>query len=204
MKELLLSPKIIEQLEDIYTEMETAYGRVAKEIDFSCKGCPDNCCDSYFLHHTYIEWSFLWRGIRQLSTEKQEELQHRARKNIIECESLLQQGERPQVMCPLNEKGLCVVYQHRLMVCRTHGVPAVIIRPDGKKLSFPGCFRCQELEVSQNKSSFVERTSMLQKLALLEQEFLEGKRHLFPKVRLTIAEMLAKGVPQVAIPFCER
>lgn len=205
MKELLLPHLMAEQLEDIYQEMEAGYDSVAKELDFSCQGCPDNCCDSYFLHHTYIEWSFLWHGIRQLSIEKQEELQRRAQKYIIRCETFFQQGERPQVMCPLNENGLCIVYKHRLMVCRTHGVPAVITRPDGKQLSFPGCFRCQELAGERkNDSPFVERTKMLQKLALLENELLDGKRHLIPKVKLTIAQMLVKGPPQLAILFCQR
>lgn len=204
MKELSLSVTIIERLEDVYTEMEAAYDKVAHELRFSCQGCPDNCCDSYFLHHTYVEWSYLWVGIRQLSEKKQEELQHRARKYIVACEKALHQGERPQVMCPLNENGLCIVYKHRLMVCRTHGVPAVIIRPDGRELSFPGCYRCQEMVAGLSAPPYVERTVMLQKLALLENDLLEGKRHLLPKVKFTIAEMLVKGAPHLPVPFCQR
>jgi hypothetical protein len=204
MKELALSVTLIERLEDVYIKMETAYDKVAQELDFGCKGCPDNCCDSYFLHHTYVEWSYLWAGFRQLPKQKQEELQSRAGKYITACEKTLHYGERPQVMCPLNENGLCLVYKHRLMVCRTHGVPAVIIRPDGKRLSFPGCFRCQEKVAGRSAPPYVRRTGMLQELALLENDLLEGKRHLFPKVKLTIAEMLVKGPPHLPVPFCQR
>lgn len=204
MSELTLSTTVIERLEHVYMEMETAYDKVAHELSFGCQGCPDNCCDSYFLHHTYVEWSYLWLGIRQLPKQKQEEIQQRAQRYIVTCEKAIHQGERPQVMCPLNENALCLVYKHRLMVCRTHGVPAVIIRPDGKKLSFPGCFRCQEKVAGSADPSYVERTTMLQELALLENDLLEGKRHLFPKVKLTIAEMMVKGPPHLPVPFCQR
>lgn len=198
MKELYLSPKLIVRMEEIYNEMEAAYDLVAKDLRFGCQGCTDNCCDSYFLHHTYAEWSYLWLGIDELSRQKQKEVLEKAHAYIIAAETAMQQGERPQVMCPLNENGLCMVYKYRLMVCRTHGVPAQITRPDGKTISFPGCFRCQE-QVKKNGGSppVVERTAMLTKLAFLEQEYLENKRHLYPRVKLTIAEMLVKGRPML-------
>ncbi len=204
MKELSLSPTMIERLEGIYVEMEAAYDRVAKELDFGCQGCPDNCCDSYFLHYTYIEWAYLWLGIHELPIQRQEDLQNRAANYITECEEALRRGDRPQVMCPLNENGLCIVYKNRLMVCRTHGVPAVITRPDGRQLSFPGCFRCQEIVEGDDSPPCVERTSMLQQLAGLENELLQGKRHLLPKVKLSIAEMLVKGPPRLPVPVCQR
>lgn len=204
MKTLSLSSSIIDELQGIYVEMGSAYDRVAAQLEFGCLGCSDNCCDSYFLHYTYLEWAYLWLGLHLLPEEKINELQDRARKDIITCERALQQGERPQVMCPLNEKGLCLVYQHRLIVCRTHGVPAVMTRPDGRKLSFPGCFRCQEMVEGVDDLPYVERTEMLGKLALLENDLLQGKRHLLPKVKLTIAEMLVKGPPQLPLSFCQK
>jgi hypothetical protein len=198
MKELHLSPTLIVRMEEIYSEMEAAYELVARDLCFSCEGCSDNCCDSYFLHHTYAEWCYLWLGIDELPRQKQKEVLEKAHEYVIAAETALQRNERPQVMCPLNEKGLCMVYKYRLMVCRTHGVPAQITRPDGKTISFPGCFRCQE-QVRENggSSPVVERTAMLTKLAFLEQELLENKRHLYPRVKLTIAEMLVKGRPML-------
>ncbi len=196
MKELLLSPTMRLRMEEIYRRMEAAYDEVAKSLDFGCTDCPDNCCDSYFLHHTYIEWSYLWLGVDELPKEKQQEVVEKARAYILAAETAMRQGERPQVMCPLNENGLCLVYKHRLMVCRTHGVPAQITRPDGKTMSFPGCFRCQEkVGEMSGEPPVVDRTALLTELALLENEYLNNKRHLCPRVKLTIAEMLVKGQP---------
>jgi hypothetical protein len=111
-------------------------------------------------------------------------------------------------MCPLNQQGLCVLYSYRLMVCRTHGVPAAMTRPDGRRLNFPGCFRCQELVAGraerQEGVASMERTPLLRRLALLENDLLEGRRHLYPKVRLTIARMLLQGPPFITTPHCER
>ena len=97
-----------------------------------------------------------------------------------------------------------MVYKHRLMVCRTHGVPATITRPDGKQLHFPGCFRCQEVQVDNDGSQVMERTAMLRQLAMMENELLQNRRHLYPKVKLTIAEMLVKGPPRLPEPFCSK
>ncbi len=207
MKEVVLPAEMVRGLEKIYRELESEYSRVAKELNFSCTGCPDNCCDSYFLHYTYLEWAFLWLGFCLLSTEKQSELLKRCRAYILQCERAKQQGERPQVMCPLNEDGLCVLYNHRLLVCRTHGVPATMTRPDGQKLRFPGCFRCQDIVDSMlegKEPPAVERTLSLRKIVQLEDELLDHKRHLAPKVKLTIAEMLVKGAPALPLPHCKR
>jgi len=204
MTELKLPLSMIKRLEDLYAEMQDAYDKVAHELNFSCQGCSDNCCDSYFMHYTYLEWCYLWIGFCELTHEKQREVLERAQKYIIESEEANQQKKRPQIMCPLNENGLCIVYKHRLMVCRTHGVPAAIVRPDGKKLHFPGCFRCQEMQNDKDHSSYVDRTPMLRQLALMENELLGNKRHLHAKVKLTIAEMLVKGPPRLPLPFCSK
>ncbi len=200
MREIILSEQQEKELEAIYEQLQQEYERVAGVLDFSCSGCPDNCCDSYFLHHTYAEWAHLWLGIRQLEPERQQTLIARATAYVEECERELEAGRRPQIMCPLNEGGLCVLYKHRLLVCRTHGVPANMTRPDGRTLRFPGCFRCQEIvedRYEQVPPPYVERTSLLRKLALLENELLENKRHLAPKVSITIAGMLMKGPPKI-------
>jgi len=206
-KELILSEQMVKELEDIYERLQQEYEKVAGELNFSCSGCPDNCCDSYFLHHTYAEWAHLWLGFRQLDPKRQQTLIARAQSYLEQCERDLANGQRPQVMCPLNEEGLCALYQHRLLVCRTHGVPATMIRPDGQTLRFPGCFRCQEIVDTRSKQEqppHVERTQLLRKLVLLENEFLENKRHLMPKVKISIAEMLVKGPPAVPLSHCEK
>jgi hypothetical protein len=196
-KEVVLAEQQVQELEDIYDKLQQEYARVAGVLDFSCSGCPDNCCDSYFLHHTYTEWAHLWRGLRRLDLQRQQALIARAKSYLAECTEEMAAGRRPQVMCPLNEDGLCVVYEHRLLVCRTHGVPATMTRPDGQTLRFPGCFRCQEIVdgLAEQPPPHVERTPLLKRLALLENELLDNKRHLLPRVKITIAEMLVQGPP---------
>lgn len=208
MKEVILSSPMISRIKKLYEEMEASYDNVASTLGFSCYGCPDNCCDSYFLHFTYAEWSYLWFGFQQLDGEQQQRIIDRSQEYVAGCREAEAKGERPQLMCPLNEDGLCGLYPYRLMVCRTHGVPAVMTRPDGQKLDFPGCFRCQE--IVDNKSQpgeelvRMKRTGLLNELVRIENDLFQGKRHLFPKIRLTIAEMLVKGAPTIPTPHCER
>ena len=195
-----LDQALLERIESLYGDMERSYDCIAATLGHSCADCPDNCCDSYFLHFTYLEWCYLWFGMNLLSREKQQEIISRARRYEQQCEELLARGERPKIMCPLNESGRCILYKYRLMVCRTHGVPATMTRPDGQKLRFPGCFRCQELVARQGgevKTAVMERTPLLMRLVALEQHLLDGKRNNLPKVRMTIAGMLAFGPPKV-------
>jgi hypothetical protein len=196
---LLLTPLLAKQLKQLYDEMEQAYDLVANQLQLTCTGCSDNCCDSYFQHHTYLEWSYLWQGLYQLPSDQQRLILQKAAEYERRCESAQLRGEIPGVMCPLNESGRCILYTHRLMVCRTHGVPATMVRPDGKILRFPGCFRCQELVDRSypdgREIPVVERTSLLRRMVVLEQKFLGGKRHLLPKVKMTIAAMVLAGPP---------
>jgi hypothetical protein len=198
MKEVILSPQLVIRIQAIYRAMEDDYNRVAEGLHFSCSGCPDNCCDSYFLHHTYAEWAYLWLGMRRLPETTRNRILARARQYLEKCAEADARGERPQIMCPLNEDGLCQVYTHRLMVCRTHGIPAAMRRPDGQVLNFPGCFRCQEIVAARiNGAPRVDRSPLLRQLVLVENELLNMRRHLYPKVKITIAEMLVQGPPVV-------
>lgn len=202
---LELSSAQAAQIEALYLDMEKAYAAVAAPIGLTCDGCPDNCCDSYFLHHTYLEWAYLWYGVSRLEAEKILILRHRARAYEQQARLLIEKGIRPQLMCPLNEKGRCMLYHYRLMVCRTHGVPASLTRPDGQRLNFPGCFRVQDIiEQSDDErlgQHSMERTALLQRLVMLEQRFTVGRRQGLPKLKMTIASMLVAGPPDVALVF---
>ncbi len=207
MREVILAEESLRQLQNIYQKLEQVYEKVARKLNFSCVDCPDNCCDSYFLHHTYAEWAFLWLGFSKLEFVKQREVLQKSENYIEQCDVAKESGERPQVMCPLNQEGLCVLYEYRLLVCRTHGVPATLTRPDGQELHFPGCFHCQELvqkRYGDVKPPYVERTPLLRKLVWLEDELLDNRRSLMPKVKMTIAEMLVKGPPVLPVPHCQR
>ena len=192
----ILSADLSSRIADLYLRMEEAYDLAAKELSFSCTGCPDNCCDSYFLHHTYLEWAYLWEGMGQLAEEKREEIFRRAAHYVVASEKALAAGERPQLLCPLNEEGLCILYVHRLMICRMHGVPSAMVRPDGKRFSFPGCFRCQEVVAGyRGEAPEVDRTDFYRQLVGLEHELLGPRRHYLARVKMTIAQMLVKGPP---------
>lgn len=197
MEPSILSSQFAAKIADLYSRMEQAYDLVAGQLDFTCNGCPDNCCDSYFLHHTYLEWGYLWQGLTELEPERRAALESRAADYAAACEKALARGERPQLMCPLNEKGRCGLYLHRLMICRMHGVPSSLTFPNGKVQKFPGCFRCQEIVGDRQAVPSVERASLFRELVVLEQELLGAQQGILPKLKKTIAEMILAGPPSL-------
>ncbi len=210
MKEILLTPELSQEISEIYQAMQKEYEQVAAELPLSCQGCPDNCCDSYFQHHTYSEWAYLWEGLRQLDDDTLDRVMARAQEYVNQCKTALAKGDRPQIMCPLlNEQdGLCALYQHRMLVCRMHGVPATLIRPDGQHMRFPGCFRCQEIVGNnfpeETDAPAMDRTMLFRRLAALESRLMGERRHLYPRVKKTIADMIVEGPPSISTPHCER
>lgn len=197
MEALILQPQFAVKIADLYTRMEKAYDLVAQQLDFTCQGCPDNCCDSYFQHHTYVEWGYLWVGIRALPAERRQALENRAASYAAACEAALGRDERPQVMCPLNEEGRCTLYAHRLMICRMHGVPSSLAFPNGQTKKFPGCFRCQKLVVGRQAVPCVERAPLFRELVALEQELLGEQQGQRPKLKKTIADLILLGPPEL-------
>ena len=194
-----LTPAIAEKLALLYREMETGYDQAAAKIGLTCRGCPDNCCDSYFLHYTFIEWAYLWRGLGKLAPAPLETAMARARLCLDHYREAVEAGAWPKIMCPLNQDGLCMLYLYRPMICRCHGVPARLRRPDGKTSHFPGCFRCQELTARPGLVAGMDRTPLSRRLARLEEEFLGGWFSLsakMPKMKMTLAAMLLAGPPE--------
>lgn len=195
MHSVLLKPEMVKKIADLYGRMEDAYDLVARQLDFSCNGCSDNCCDSYFLHHTYLEWAYLWEGLGFLPEDFLHDVRERSAQYHEVAEKFLAEGRTPAMMCPLNEAGRCALYTHRLMICRMHGVPSCLTHPDGRKLSFPGCFRCQEMVDQRQAVPAVDRTSLYRELVGLEAMLLGTRKGLMPKVRMTIAQMIVQGPP---------
>ena len=208
MQEILLPPELSREIAAIYQDMQEGYEKIADEISLSCSDCPDNCCDSYFQHHTYSEWAYLWEGLSQLEQSTLERVIGRAREYVRKSSDALAAGERPQLMCPLNEDGRCILYQHRMLVCRMHGIPATMTRPDGQSMRFPGCFRCQEIVAenyeNENDAPAMDRTSLFRRLVALESQLMGDKHHLFPRVKKTIADMIVEGPPSLPVPHCRR
>jgi len=191
----ILQPELAAKIADLYDRMEKAYDIVACQLDFTCDGCPDNCCDSYFQHHTYVEWGYLWQGLMELDSARRKGMENRAAEYAAACEKALARDERPQIMCPLNEEGRCGLYHHRLMICRMHGVPSSLTFPNGKMQKFPGCFRCQEIVGERQAAPAVERATLFRELVALEQALLGDGQSQMPKVKKTIADMILLGPP---------
>lgn len=197
MEALILQPQFAAKIADLYTRMEKAYDLVAQQLEFTCQGCPDNCCDSYFQHHTYVEWGYLWVGLMELDPARRKGIEKRAAEYAAACEKVLGRDERPQVMCPLNEEGRCTLYAHRLVICRMHGVPSSLAFPNGQTKKFPGCFRCQELVAGRQAVPCVERAPLFRELVALEQELLGKQQDQRPKLKKTIADLILLGPPEL-------
>jgi hypothetical protein len=175
--------------------MDATYDRVAGQMGLSCEACPDNCCRTHFQHHTYIEWAYLWRGLHACPEDRREAYIARAEECVEQSRIPLERGERPRIMCPLNEEGWCGLYAYRLMICRMHGVPNAVTMPDGRRRSFPGCHRSQNISRNMTEVPVLDRTRFYVRLAELERAFLGSRRSVLPKVDMTLAEMLIQGPP---------
>lgn len=186
---------VFRRLEALYNRMQEAYDETVGATGFTCAGCDNNCCTSYFQHHTYIEWSYMFKGLEALPAERRQTYMDRAQEYVFSMRESLMRGERPSAMCPLNDNGLCGLYQHRLMICRLHGVPHFLSGPMGQVQNYPGCFRYPEDALTMP----MNRTPLYQELAKLEMNFLGKKLQKLPKVNLTLAEMMVQGPPNLTI-----
>jgi Fe-S-cluster containining protein len=91
-------------------------------------------------------------------------------------------------MCPLNREGRCVLYAHRPMICRLHGIPHALRRPDGRVLTGPGCddYAAQCGPVVKAR---LDRTPLYTAMAQVERE-LRQALGFEGKTKMTIAEMI--------------
>lgn len=181
------------RLAALYAKMGKAFDKAAPE-GFTCEGCQQNCCVSYFQHHTHIEWYYLWEGLKALPEAKQAEYLARARENVDRTREALARGEVPKVMCPVNEDGKCGLYEHRMMICRMYGVPNVLLGRSGLR-QFPGCPVCME-KVEGREHERVDRTPLYRELVELEMDFLGSRRNQIPRVDMTLSEMIVAGPPR--------
>jgi hypothetical protein len=194
------TPGLYERLAKLYADMASAYQDCAEQAGLSCAGCENNCCTSFFQHHTHVEWAYLWRGLAELPEKRRAAFLKRAEAYVESARQSLAQNSLPSAMCPLNEDGLCALYAHRLMICRLHGTRNVFTLPDGRVQSFPGCRRFAALPCAQEDSPgcpSLNRTPFYQELAALELEFQKRAARPLPRVNITIAEMMVLGPPKL-------
>ena len=188
--------RIFAELERLYQKMEMAYNEIASRLGLKCSECEDNCCVSYFQHHTHIEWAYFFKGLKTLSQDRQKQIISRAKEYVDLSKKELEKGIRPKIMCPVNENGLCILYKYRLMICRLHGIPNTVKMPNGITKKFPGCSMCIVLTKNSPYFPMMDRTPFYQALADLERRFTKLLKNPIPKVDYTLAQMILLGAPK--------
>jgi Fe-S-cluster containining protein len=175
-----------DELAALYRKMDRAYDDAAAYYGFQCAGCADNCCLTRFYHHTHLEHLYLLSGFYTLNKKHQERIRDRAGNAHGQVMDLESQGKAPRVMCPLNEKGACILYAYRPMICRLHGIPHELRTPGRPPVYGPGCAEFVSRCGGRAYKVF-DRTLFYVSLADLERRFKE-KYGLAEKFKKTISE----------------
>jgi Fe-S-cluster containining protein len=177
-----------ERLQRVWDDMDAAYGKAAAAHGFVCSGCEESCCRTRFHHHTLLEFLYLREGFNRLPAA----LRERIRADAAAAAAAHEPGARPgadsRPFCPLNTEGRCVLYAHRPMICRLHGIPHALHPPGRPAQRSPGCEEFHR-RCGRPERDLLDRTPLYTELARLEAECRQalGLRR---KIRMTIAEIL--------------
>ena len=126
-------------LAERFSIMDGVYDEAAAHYGFQCRGCEDNCCRSRFYHHTLLEYIYLHKGFMALAPEVQRTVRQRADEVVRAMRDADARDAVFRRMCPANEDGRCLVYAHRPMICRMHGLPSRMMSPRGGVVEGQGC-----------------------------------------------------------------
>lgn len=179
-----------ERLNSIYSAIDTRYQEAADHYGFSCSGCDDNCCRTHFYHHTHIEYLYIRQGFKSLSDDLQEDVLMRAGETRDRMQNAGNTADAFRLMCPLNIKGKCSLYEYRPMICRMHGIPHELNKPGLPASYGQGCKLFMEKWGDKAYVPF-DRTPFYFEMARLENDVKE-KCNLQNKFKKTIAQMLVK------------
>lgn len=176
------------KIAELFQVMDREYKQAADHYGFICQGCADNCCQTHFFHHTYLEYFFLRSGFDSISAAEQADLKTTAeavcRKNAV----LSTSNEKIRLMCPLNHKELCRLYAYRPMICRLFGIPHELTKPDLNAEINPGCEEFDRVVLDKPYYRF-DRTRFYYQLAGLENEFKQTAQ-INQRIKMTVAQML--------------
>jgi Fe-S-cluster containining protein len=184
LQDAIYSPYLV-RLVDIYDEMDKTYEETACRYGFICRGCDDNCCRTRFYHHTFLEYLYLREGFGALPKETKQEITNRAR---VVCDQMPREIDRFVQICPLNFDGRCILYAHRPMICRLHGIPHELRKPGTDVQYHQGCAAFHNQYKDSAYFRF-DRTPLYLNLAKLEKG-LKTAMGITDRVRITVAEML--------------
>jgi Fe-S-cluster containining protein len=172
----------------LFQRMDQAYDHRAGQSGFVCNGCRSNCCLTLFYHHTLIEVLSIHTGLRALPADRRRRIRAAAESAKTKMTDLQRRQEPISVMCPLNEKERCVLYEQRPMICRLHGIPHVLRRPDGRTRTGPGCDDFYR-QCGRGAVTPLDRTPLYRAMADLEHRLRE-KLNYHQKIKMTVAEII--------------
>jgi Fe-S-cluster containining protein len=168
------------KLELLYYKMDKAFNKTAEHYGFKCNGCKDNCCKSFFYHHTFIEKDYLVNKAKEFDHDKKITLKKSA---VLYLDTI---ENKP--LCPLNRDELCILYNARPMICRLHGIPHHLNLPGIEIKQNPGCDAGASCFKSASYFSF-DRIPFYREMVEIEKEYRQ-KFDLNGKTKQTIAHML--------------
>jgi Fe-S-cluster containining protein len=175
------------KLDNLYIKMDKAYTKAASHYGFECNGCEDNCCRSFFHHHTFIEKDYLLSKANELAPETKKILKKSA---ALYLDSVSQDGaaKEGRPLCPLNKDDKCILYSVRPMICRLHGIPHHLNIPGRAIKENPGCDAGASFFNSKDYYAF-DRIPYYKEMVEIEKEYRKaiGKSD---KIKVTISHML--------------
>jgi len=183
-----ISIPFLDRLKIIYASMDQKYQEAADYYGFECTGCEDNCCLTRFYHYTLIEYLCIKEGFHCLENRKQVEVKQRSLAVCRKADEADKKGRPVQQMCPVNFGSLCVLYPYRPMICRLHGIPHELQRPDQGILNSPGCGTFA-LKCHGKKRFKFDRTPFYMQMAALEKEMKQAVG-MTQKIKMTVAQMI--------------
>jgi len=183
-----ISIPFLDRLKIIYASMDQKYQEAADYYGFECTGCEDNCCLTRFYHYTLIEYLYIKEGFHCLENKKQVEVKQRSLAVCRKTDEADKKGKPVQQMCPVNFGSLCVLYPYRPMICRLHGIPHELQRPDQGILNSPGCGTFA-LKCHGKKRFKFDRTPFYMQMAALEKEMKQAVG-MTQKIKMTVAQMI--------------
>ena len=108
-----MSLTAIKKYHQLIAQLDEACGVIQEKYadQIACrKGCAGNCCRIH-LSIFAIEGLALARSLEKVPRDQAQHIRKKARNTA---------GRHP---CPLLEDGACLMYDSRLVICRTHGLP---------------------------------------------------------------------------------
>lgn len=190
MVEIAEKTGLFAELAEIFSDMDMEYEKSAASVGFSCRGCSESCCETRFYHFTWTEYLYLMKGLMNgldgVEYDAFALMGDRAR-FVADYYRKGSQIDVPRIMCPVNEDGLCRLYDFRPMICRLHGVVHEFSM-GGQKKEGPGCALFDAAANGKNIQP-LDRTPFYSRMSMLEKKAREvlGQPG---KIKMTVADMV--------------